>query len=233
MGLTHLAMADRLKGIVELFSPTTGSDAYAFIAKAGRIDHSCIVGTSVGSPVADFAVNLEQISRCLDRIDGNDCRPAWSKPANLLRGSKSFSSFLAEDGCVDSQISIPELIWGNRAFGHRTGGEPGQGNPTVGEWSGIPVIPGLRYTASSWVWIPDRFAGTGVSLGLGGCSDARIVPADLTRRRRWQRISTSGVPSAEHCDVELRLYSSLATSLGSTCWQLERGDELTSYVETP
>jgi len=233
MGLTHLAVADRLRGLVELFPPSTGSDAYAFIAKAGRIDYNCIVGASIGSPVADFEVNLEQISRCLDRIDRSDCRPAWRKPANLLPGSKSFTGFRAENGGVDSQISIPELIWGNRVFAHSTDGEPSQDAPVVGRWSGIPVIPGLRYTASCWLWIPGGFAGREVSLGLGDCSVAQIVAADLTRREAWQRISITGVAWSGHCNVDLRLSSPSATLLCSTCWQLERGDAPSSYVETP
>jgi capsular polysaccharide biosynthesis protein len=233
MGLTHLAVADRLRGLVELFPPSTGSDAYACIAKAGRIDYNCIVGASVGSPVADFEVNLEQISRCLDRIDRSDCRPAWRKPANLLPGSKSFSGFRAENDGVDSQISTPELIWGNRVFGHSTGGEPSLYGPVVGRWSGIPVIPGLRYTASCWLWIPSGFAGMDVSLGLGECSVDQIVAADLTRREAWQRISITGVAWSGHCNVELRLSAPAATALGSTCWQLERGSAPTSYVETP
>jgi hypothetical protein len=232
MGLTHLAAADRLKGVVELFSPTTGSDAYAFMAKAGGIDYNCIVGASVGNPVGDFEVNLEGISRCLDRIDESHCRPVWRKPANLLVGSRSFAGFRAEERCVDAPISIPALIWGDVVFGHCTGGEARQDGPVVGRWSNIPVIPGIRYAASCWVWIPARFAGTEVSLGLGDCSIAGTTAADLTRRDVWQRISITGVPRSGHCNVELRLSSLPAASLGSTCWQLERGDRASPYVAT-
>jgi Glycosyltransferase 61 len=233
MGLVHLAMANRLKGVVELFSPRAGTDAYAFIAKAGRIAHTCIVGADVGSPVADFEVSLDQINRCLDTIEADHRLPSWRKPANLLTGSRSFSGFRAEEGCADAGISVPELIWGSRVFGHCARGGPTQGGAVVGGWGGVQLMPGVRYTASCWVWITDRSAETEVSLGLAECVDVQIIGADLARRDIWQRISTSGVASLGFCDVELRVSSPSNISLGSTCWQLERGDVPTAYVETP
>jgi hypothetical protein len=103
----------------------------------------------------------------------------------------------------------------------------------VGRWGGVQLMPGVRYTASCWVWITDRSAETEVSLGLAECVDVQIIGADLARRDIWQRISTSGVASLGFCDVELRVSSPSNISLGSTCWQLERGDVPTAYVETP
>lgn len=232
MGMTHVAMADHLQGIVELFSPKMGTDAYAFIAKAGNIKYSYLVGASVGSPVADFEINCDQISWCVDTISRHDARLSWRKPANLLAGSRSFSSFRAEEGCIAGDVAVPDLIWGSTVFGHATDGEANRVNPVVGRWGAIAVIPRVRYTASCWVWIPEAFSGTEVALGLGYCMDLQVVAADLGRRQQWQRIWTTGVPSSGHCDVELRLSSLSSTSLCSTCWQLERGDEPTSYVET-
>src|SRR5207245_3375346 len=118
MRLTHLAAADRLRGVVELFSPTIGTDAYAFIAKAGDIDHNCVIGIGADSPVADFTVPVEQVMRCLDRMAGSDKGPSWRKPANLLPGSTSFAGFQADEAYVDTRAAAHELVWGNRVFGH-------------------------------------------------------------------------------------------------------------------
>jgi hypothetical protein len=116
-------------------------------------------------------------------------------------------------------------------MGHRA--ERGfSGHAPIGAWPGNRVIAGLRYTASCWVWISDRFAGTDVQLEFGPCSDCRALAADLARRQTWQRLCVTGTAMSDFCGIRLRLVSPADALLYSTCWQLERGEAPGPYVET-
>lgn len=68
MGLAHLAFAERLKGVVELFPPNTGSDTYAFIAKALGLEYQFVIGTDVDNNFGDFSVDGEEIICSIDRL---------------------------------------------------------------------------------------------------------------------------------------------------------------------
>jgi hypothetical protein len=81
MGLTHLVAADRLRGVVELFTPNRGTDAYAFIAKAGQIDYTCLIGEPVDGQTSDFAVDARQVMQCVDILSTSTSRPSWHRQA--------------------------------------------------------------------------------------------------------------------------------------------------------
>jgi hypothetical protein len=234
MGLTHIIAADCLRGVIELFHPSSGTDTYAFISKAGRIQYDWVTGIANDSAEADYEMSaggIAQVNQALDAAETNDSRPSWRKSANLLAGSKIFSGFKAAGETVAAAQAVPELIWGNLVMGHRA--ERGfSGHAPIGAWPGNRVIAGLRYTASCWVWISDRFAGTDVQLEFGPCSDCRALAADLARRQTWQRLCVTGTAMSDFCGIRLRLVSPADALLYSTCWQLERGEAPGPYVET-
>jgi hypothetical protein len=232
MGLTHIAMAQRLNGLVEIFSPSSGTDAYAFMAKAGKVPYDCVIGENIASAAADFNVNVAQLIRSVDSVSQVGGRLFWKKPANLLRGSRYFTGFSASDTCKYADDTIPEMTWGNMVQGHRSATEMHDEGSIIGRWKGISVIPGLRYVASCWVWIPGDFEGSGIALGMEGASVIHAVAADIARTQMWQRISVTATPPSDHCEVELRLFSRPGISFCSTCWQFERGSGPTTYVET-
>jgi capsular polysaccharide biosynthesis protein len=68
MGLTHVAFAQRLKGVVEIFPPNAGTDAYAFILKAMGVNYSFVIGTSADNNFGDFRANSAEIMRCVDEL---------------------------------------------------------------------------------------------------------------------------------------------------------------------
>jgi hypothetical protein len=223
--LSPVITAARLSGLVELFPPAAGNDTFAFIAAAGNIRHTAIAG--VGD-LSVFDVDTEQVCRAADITRGASAGPSWEKPANLLPGSRSLAGFRAAPGCQPPRSAGPQLLWGNRVVEHYAG-HAEQHSPTIGGWPDIPVIPGVRYTASCWVWVPEEFTGTEILIALSN----EVAAADLPRRGVWQRIATSATPFAAVCSVELRVFSATATAFRSTCWQLERGEAATTYVATP
>jgi hypothetical protein len=234
MGLTHIIAADHLHGVVELFHPASGTDAYAFITKAGGIRYDWVIGTAGDGLELDYTISgtgIARINQAIDAAEANSGRPSWRKPVNLLSGSKTFAGFKALAETVAPRPDVPELIWGNAVLGHCRQQAATDG-PDVGGWLGVRVIAGLRYTASCWVWISSRFGGSDIRLVLDSSSDASVTTADLGQRATWQRIFVSGTAISDFCGVRLCVTAPKDDLVFSTCWQLARGDAAGPYVGT-
>jgi Glycosyltransferase 61 len=234
MGLTHVAMSQEARGVVELFPPGRGTDAYAFISRAGNIPYYFVLGSKAEGAVSDFEVSIQQTLWYVDQIAASSTRPNWAKPANLLTGTRSFAGFEPGEGCAPTETAVAEMITGHAVLSHCAANQIEERPIVVGRWTGISVIPGLRYTASCWVSVPERFSGGEVSLVLTGCSSSRARPAGLRFRDfdQWQRIHCTAVARTDRCDVELHLSANARGTIFTTCWQLERGDSPTAYIGT-
>jgi hypothetical protein len=80
------------------------------------------------------------------------------------------------------------------------------------------------YVASSWVWLPEGFAGwVGMMFRNQPC--VRIWPADTGLKNCWQRIATSFRSCSEIDASPAALIASMGAGsvFYSTCWRVERG----------
>jgi hypothetical protein len=228
--LTPLIAADRLKGVVELFPPHGGTDAFNLLAAAGGIRHAAVIGRGDAS---GFDIDVDAVIGSVDMIESGRTSPFWHKSTNLLPGSQSMLGLHAAPENAVVQWSFSSLVAGNAVATHRGGSAEDGGAAVLGRWAGLRLIAGRRYTASCWVYIPEHFAGLEILLHLTGSAIRSAQAADVTRRGQWQRIVLTAIPLADECDLELRMLSSVPASFTSTCWQLERGDTATGYIPTP
>jgi hypothetical protein len=235
MGLTHIAMGKHIGKVIELFHPEAGTNAYAFVARAAGMEYHYVLGEGIPATHADFSVN---VSRVLDVLGPGPLgirRPHWRKNANLVPASTTFFGFSAPSNEAPAQWAddgFDALIWGQSTHVHRKSDPPG--NTLVGAWADIEISPATLYVASCWVWVPEQFRGSSVSLRISGWKSERHRYPDLQRVNEWQRISFTVVsPPTEHrCSVGLHVVGITGAMLASTCWQLERGLTPSAYVPT-
>lgn len=236
MGLTHIAMGSSIAQVIELFHPTAGTDAYAFFARSAGLTYNYILGQAVPATHADF---LADVDRVIDHIipDSGPAQPRRrSGTVNLLPGSRTFRDFslpVVEPGKLWPGFGFARLSEDHVSCAHWKHGPAT--NTNVGAWSSVNVIPDRWYTASCWVWIPQGFDGQRVSIRLDYFPSDRQTQADLSLRNAWQRISYSAkVPdNVRQCSVGLHIEGEAGAGIVSTCWQLEVGDNASSYVATP
>jgi hypothetical protein len=227
MGLTQIIMGGQLGRMIELFHPNAGTDAYAWVARAGGIEYDFVVGAEVPNTATDFTVDVSRVLGLLGPEDAPVRRPAWRKSANLIPGSRTFEGFFPVGASRVEPYAEP-MVWGQEARLHRKRGTAAE----VGRWPHILITSNRRYTASCWVWIPEDFAGDEVTIRIGDWKDQAPQPADPGKRNTWQRIWSSGVaPVKDRCWVGLHVQGGDA-SIVSTCWQFESGGVATSYVAT-
>ncbi len=61
MGLTHVALRNRAVDLLELFHPTGGTDAYAFIARAKGYPYAHLVGKDLKDGKANYHIDVEEV----------------------------------------------------------------------------------------------------------------------------------------------------------------------------
>jgi hypothetical protein len=83
---------------------------------------------------------------------------------------------------------------------------------------------GELYVASSWVWLPESFAGW-VGMIFRDQHPVRIWPADTGARNCWQRVATSfrSMSALEPSPPGLIAAARAGSVFYSTCWRVERG----------
>jgi capsular polysaccharide biosynthesis protein len=65
MGLTHLIFNQMGGQVLELFNPTVGTDAYAFVARAAGLHYQWLLGEADTEGRADFSVDVNAVMACL------------------------------------------------------------------------------------------------------------------------------------------------------------------------
>jgi hypothetical protein len=235
MGLTHIAMAKNLGKLIELFHPQAGTDAYAFVARAAGMEYHYVLGEGVPATHSDFSVDVGRILDVLGPEPVGTRVPHWQKNVNLVPASSTFLGFSSATGDVPegwAQDGFAELFWGQSVHIHCKVDPPG--NTLVGSWSDIEISPSTLYVASCWVWVPEYFHASALSIRIGGWKSELHEHADLKQPNRWQRISFTTVspPSAQRCSVGLHVVGLPGAMIASSCWQLERGLNPSAYVPT-
>jgi hypothetical protein len=235
MGMTHVAMGERLGRMVELFPRWGGTAAYAWVAKAAGVDYHLHAGPTDKHGNADFTV---EVARVLDLIGPDEARPRrpmWRKAANLIADSRGFGGFRTQVGgsdAVPAGIACDPPVWGLQPRIHVRSALAVQ--TAVGGWEGITVIPGCDYTLSAYVFIPSEYAGDRVGLRITSWTSQAARNADLGQRGVWQRIwVTARAPdAARSCGALLQVTGPANTWVASAAWQLERGAAATGFVAT-
>lgn len=236
MGLTHIAMSRRLGRVIELFHPTAGTDAYAFIARSAGMNYDYVLGTGVPATHSDFSVDVGQVLEVLGAEGTPIPRPNWRKRANLIPSSATFHGFQGGTSDFAPELLDPDfcpLVADQACRFHKKVGVPG--NTLVGQWPNIDIIPETAYVASCWVWLPKVIAASQVSIRIDGWVPGSLRAAVLSKPREWQKISFCGISpkSVRRCAVSLHVIGHEGASLVSTCWQLERNLQPSSYLATP
>jgi hypothetical protein len=128
---------------------------------------------------------------------------------------------------------IPYVLLGNLVLAHQRGDATVPDN-NMGRYNVNGLIPGVRYTASCWIWLPADSAVESVMLATEGLTVIARDYADLKTRDGWQRISTCGECGHSRTDTNIVLRASAEPGalLYTTCWQLEVGDAATPYRPT-
>jgi hypothetical protein len=235
MGMTHLAMSERIGRVVELFPRWGGTAAYAFMAQAAGMDYHLHGGELAKGPPGDFTVD---VARVLDLIGPDNTplpRPMWRKAANLIPGARSFAGFRITPGGSDARapgIGCDPPIWGIAPRLHVRSEHPVL--TSVGGWEGITVVAGCDYTLSAWVLIPSDFAGERVAMRISPWTGHAARDADVTLRDVWQRIHvTARAPdTATRCNALLVVTGPAGSRVASAGWQMERGAAVTAFVAT-
>jgi len=235
MGLTHIAMGNRLGRVIELFHPEAGTDAYAFVARSAGFHYDHLLGEPIPGTPSDFAVDVGRVLDLLGPDVTSLRRPNWHKRANLIPASRTFGRF-------DGGMTEPPDGWAVLDFApmmadqavrfHRKAGPAA--NTLVGQWASIDIAPRTLYVASCWVWLPERFPVNELSIRIAGAKPEHIQAANLTTTMAWQKISCAAITSADatRCAVGLHVIGHEGTCFASTCWQLERGRVPGAYLAT-
>jgi hypothetical protein len=241
MGLTHIAVGRNIGRVIELFHPSAGTDAYAFVARSAGMKYDHLLGEGVPGTHSDFSVSVERVLDLLGPVGIPQPRPNWQKKANLVPSSRSFAGFeggLGFEGGVPLQEGdFPEgnfsaMIADQAVRVHRKSGPPS--NTLVGHWPGVEVTPRTLYVASCWVWLPARIPANEITIRITGWSSQEIHRANLTLTSEWQRICFTAISpiTATRCAVALHVVGHDGATIASTCWQVERGLRPTAYVAT-
>lgn len=228
MGLSHIVTSQKLGRLIELFHPSAGTDAYAFVAKAGGVDYDFVIGSAVPDSPTDFNIDVDRVLDLVGPEDAPVHAPAWRRSENLIPASRSFRGFIGVGGST-ADPAVDQMIWGEETRLHTKRSLSSE----VGRWPCILIRPRERYTASCWVKIPEDFSGSSVALEFGGVGNQASNPADLTRRGVWQMIRTVARADQDgQCSIGLLVEGPEESRVLSTCWKLEAGCEATAYSAT-
>ena len=235
MGLTHIAMGRNIGRMVELFHPTAGTDAYAFVARASGINYTNIFGSEIPASHSDFSINVDQVLSTLAPENIRLSRPNWKKATNLLPASQTFRGFShasPEPGLLWPGGDFDRMIFDQATTVHWKLDPPS--NTNSGAWQGIEVQSGRTYTASCWIWLPGESADVTVSIRIDGVPALRVISANPADICTWQRIYFIGSPppGMTTCAIALHIEGEAGTGVVSTCWQFECSDGPSAYVPT-
>jgi hypothetical protein len=225
MGLTHLSLSSGSPALVELHQLGSGTDAYAFMARAMGFPYRSIVG---GRGENDFEVPVNEVLMALNDLGFGEPKtaPAEFERIRMLaaadvrksfRGAEILELHEREVGC----LSVP----GSPLLKHTRLEMAQRKDSNVGAWVNLAVEEGCVYTASCWVWVSKSFAGTAVMLSVGEWGGQRQMMADLAQRDCWQRLEASRTapPGCTRCHVVLRIIGRGPASVLSTGWRLDAG----------
>jgi len=240
MGLTHVSLHAGMPAVLELHNPKAGTDAFALMAKAMGCPYDFILGTPGANDFDDFTVSTDAVVTVLERIGISRKTGALPRRRqNMLPASSTFAGTWSpgaqEDALAAINQDVPELFIGSAVMRHVRSKPDARKESNCGNWWGIGVEGSRIYTASCWVWVPAEFDGQEVVLSLGEWGRQRREPADLTKRKVWQRLRATVTSPADamQCAIVIRLEASHGSGVYSTCWQLELGPEPSDYIATP
>jgi len=193
MGMTHLALHPGTPAVLEIHQPGSGTDAYAFMAKAMGCHYEFAVG-EIGNSWGDYTVQADAVLSAIERLDlGMPSSVHDGTYGNARVGNPENTH--PEAGQLDADTTgspqgLP-LNCGDSIMRHVRADPEVFPDTNVAAWYEIDLEPGRLYTATCWVWIPEAFRGTHVELNVGEWPSQRRIPADVQLREQWQQISAT------------------------------------------
>jgi hypothetical protein len=154
--------------------------------------------------------------------DPSNIRP-HARP-NLL--PRAFGHWVGHDAATCDHIwHLPPCPLGGMAITHRLISQRPDGSPAYGCLVTDDLIPGEMYVASAYVWIPDDFAPTIVSMELHGTMSVYFKIADLSRRNCWQLTWVCGRMATDSTVMfpRIRVGGQLGAIMHSAGWRFEKG----------
>jgi hypothetical protein len=227
MGLTHASFNEGPAKILELFHPTSGTDAYALMSRAQGHSYEFLVGESVPNALGDFRIDCDKLSDIVSQLLTREMPPPARAPLashhriRLPEEDTTEGIFGMRCAAPAYSPSVAPLVDGRAVLQHVRV----HIDTNVGTWR-IARVDGRRLcTASCWIWIPQDFDGTSVRLSLGEWGEQRYAAAILDVREQWQLLTASKTspPGERKCVVVLRMEAAHGALIYSTCWQLDIG----------
>lgn len=158
--------------------------------------------------------------------------PRTNDIANSSTANPAFGAVASTD--------VPALMPGATVWKATTGA----GGAVLGAFIGLPIPANQSTTASYWVWVPSAYDATidgpphlDMDGNFGTGSSDMAAVADMSKRDRWQRISTTANATADPGPYYNFVVRNSAPNGGGNvfyfcCFQSERGAFPTSYIPT-